>query len=72
MKYVVIIPDGAPTVRAGPYRFLRHPNYLIVAAEIAVLPIAFGAWPIAVVFSILNGAVLFHRIRVEDAARRID
>ncbi len=66
----VIVPQGAPTVRRGPYRFLRHPNYVIVAAEIAVLPIAFGAWHIAVVFTLLNGLVLTHRIRVEDAARQ--
>lgn len=64
---IVTLP-GAPVIRSGPYRFCRHPNYLIVAAEIAVLPLAFGAWKIALVFSLLNAAVLLHRIRVEDAA----
>ena len=55
-------------VRRGPYRFCRHPNYLIVAAEIAVLPLAFGAWEIAGLFSLLNGAVIAWRIRVEELA----
>jgi len=64
----VISVPGAPLVRKGPYRFLRHPNYLVVAAEVAVLPLAFGAWQIALVFSLLNGAVLWQRIRVENAA----
>ena len=58
----------APLVRRGPYRFLRHPNYLIVIGEIAVLPIAFGAWRIALVFSALNLALLAWRIRVEAQA----
>jgi methyltransferase len=64
----VITVPGALPVRRGPYRLCRHPNYLIVAAEIAVLPLAFGAWEIALVFSLLNAAVLAHRIRVENAA----
>jgi len=55
-------------VRRGPYRFLRHPNYAVVAAEIAVLPLAFGAWRIALVFSLLNAALLAWRIRLEDRA----
>ena len=64
---IITLPD-APLVRRGPYRYLRHPNYLIVALEIAVLPLAFGAIGIAVVFSLLNGAILWHRIRVETQA----
>jgi len=55
-------------VRRGPYRFLRHPNYLVVASEIAVLPLIFGAWRLALLFSVLNAALLWHRIRVEDQA----
>jgi methyltransferase len=55
-------------VRRGPYRFLRHPNYVVVIGEIALLPLAFGAWQIALVFSILNLALLWHRIRVENTA----
>ena len=64
---VVTLP-GAPLVKSGPYRWLRHPNYLVVFLEIAVLPLVFGAWPIALVFSVLNAALLFHRIRVEERA----
>ena len=64
---VVVVP-GATLVRRGPYRFLRHPNYAVVAAEIAVLPLAFGAVAIAVVFSLLNAALLAWRIRIEEHA----
>ncbi len=64
----IITVPGTPLVRSGPYRYLRHPNYLVVAGEIAVLPLVFGAWPIAIVFSILNAALIRHRIRIEDAA----
>lgn len=64
----IITLPGAPLVRRGPYRFLKHPNYLVVAAEIAVLPLAFGAWQIALVFSIANAALLAWRIRCEEAA----
>ncbi len=55
-------------VRRGPYRFVRHPNYLIVAAEIAVLPLAFGAVAIAVVFSIANLLLVVRRIAIEERA----
>jgi methyltransferase len=64
---VVTLP-GAPLIRRGPYRYLRHPNYVVVAGEIAVLPLAFGAVTLAIVFTILNGALLLVRIRVENAA----
>lgn len=64
---IISIPDQ-PLVRSGPYRLCRHPNYVIVVAEIAVLPLAFGAWQIALLFSLLNGALLAWRIRVEEAA----
>ena len=62
----VITLPGAPLVRRGPYRYIRHPNYLVVAAEIAVLPLAFGAWAVAAVFSALNAALLAWRISLED------
>jgi methyltransferase len=65
-----IIVTGAPLVRRGPYRFLDHPNYALVVAEIAVAPMVLGLWPLAIVFSILNAAMLAHRIRVENAALR--
>ncbi|HEX6980185.1 MAG TPA: isoprenylcysteine carboxylmethyltransferase family protein [Alphaproteobacteria bacterium] len=64
----VISLPGAPLVRHGPYRYVRHPNYLIVAGEIAVLPLVFGEWAIALVFSILNALVLRERIAVEERA----
>lgn len=64
----IITVPAAPLVRRGPYRFLRHPNYVVVIGEIALLPLAFGAWQVALVFSILNLALLWHRIRIEDTA----
>ncbi len=62
----VIALPGAPRVRRGPYRFLRHPNYLVVAVEIPLLPLAFGAWQMALGFGLANLALLAHRIRVEE------
>jgi methyltransferase len=64
----LIVLPGAPLVRRGPYRFVRHPNYLIVAAEIAVLPLAFGAVAIAIVFSLANLALVARRIAIEERA----
>jgi methyltransferase len=64
----IIILPGAPLVRSGPFRLLRHPNYTIVVAEIALLPLAFGLWEMALLFSLLNAAVLTVRIRAEQGA----
>jgi methyltransferase len=64
---ILTLPQ-APLATGGPYRFCRHPNYVVVAAEIAVLPLAFGAWTIAALFSALNAVLLAWRIRVEDRA----
>lgn len=64
----IIILPGAPLVRGGPYRFVDHPNYLVVVAEIAVLPLVFGLWPLTLIFTLLNAAVLAVRIREEDRA----
>lgn len=64
----VYTKSDAPLVKRGPYRVLRHPNYAVVIMEIAVLPLAFGAWRIALAFSILNAVVLAFRIRVENRA----
>jgi methyltransferase len=55
-------------IRSGPYRFCAHPNYVVVSGEIAALPMVFGQWRAAVIFSLLNAVVLIHRIRVENAA----
>ncbi len=64
----IIVLPGAPLVRRGPYRFMDHPNYLVVVGEIALLPLAFGLVEVAVAFSVLNALVLVLRIRAEDAA----
>ena len=64
----IIVLPGAPLVRRGPYRFVNHPNYLVVVLEIAVLPLVFGLWQVAVVFLFLNAAVLSIRIRAENRA----
>lgn len=64
---IVTLP-GAPLVRTGPYRLMRHPNYVVVCAEIAILPLAFGAVEIAILFSILNASLLSWRIRAEERA----
>jgi methyltransferase len=70
----IITVPGAPLVRKGPYRFLRHPNYAIVIAEIAVLPLAFGEVAVAVIFTLLDAVLLTYRIRIEEnalASRRV-
>ncbi|MBW0006783.1 MAG: hypothetical protein JO335_03620 [Sphingomonas sp.] len=64
----IIVVAGETLVRRGPYRFLNHPNYAVVVAEIAVLPLVFGLWRVALIFSVLNAAVLAVRIREEDRA----
>jgi methyltransferase len=64
----VIVVPGAPPVTGGPYRFLRHPNYLAVVVEVACLPLAYGAWRTALLFSALDAAVLAVRIRAEERA----
>ncbi|GAB3036309.1 isoprenylcysteine carboxyl methyltransferase [Nocardioides flavus (ex Wang et al. 2016)] len=64
----VIVVPGLPPVRSGPYRFLRHPNYVAVVVEGIALPLVHAAWITAVVFTVLNAALLTVRIRVEDAA----
>jgi len=64
----IIVLPGAPLVTGGPFRFVRHPNYTVVVLEIAVLPLAFGFWEVALIFSALNAAVLWIRIRAEEKA----
>lgn len=64
----IIVLPGEPLVTGGPFRFVRHPNYLIVTGEIAVLPLAFGLWEVALLFTALNASVLFIRIRAEERA----
>jgi methyltransferase len=64
----IIIVPGEKLVASGPYRFVDHPNYLVVIGEIAVLPLVFGLWQVALIFSLLNAAVLTIRVRAENAA----
>ncbi|MFB6849057.1 isoprenylcysteine carboxyl methyltransferase family protein [Streptomyces sp. NPDC056373] len=64
----VIVVPGARLVGTGPYRFLRHPNYVAVVVEIAALPLVHGAWLSALVFTVANAWLLTVRIRCENAA----
>ncbi len=64
----IIVLPGEPLVASGPYRYFSHPNYAVVAAEIALLPLALHLPWLAVIFTILNAAVLAIRIRAEAGA----
>jgi methyltransferase len=64
----IIVLEDVPLIQAGPYRLVNHPNYWVVTGEIAVLPLVFGLWQVALVFSLLNAAVLMVRIRKENEA----
>lgn len=64
----IIVLPGTPLVGEGPYRFLNHPNYWVVAGEIAVLPLVFGLPWVALIFTLLNAAALWIRVREEDRA----
>ncbi|MDQ0429735.1 methyltransferase [Planomicrobium stackebrandtii] len=65
----ILILPGADLVKKGPYRWLPHPNYLVVAMEIAALPLIFGAWRTALIFSIANALLLLLvRIPAEEKA----
>jgi methyltransferase len=62
---IISLPD-APLIQSGPFRYVRHPNYLVVLAEVAVLPLVFGSVAIAAVFSALNLMLIGRRVRIED------
>jgi methyltransferase len=64
---VIVLPDAAP-VTAGPYRWLKHPNYVAVVLELFCVPMIHGAWLTAVAFSLANAALLAVRIKAEEAA----
>ena len=64
----IIVVPGEKLVARGPYRFVSHPNYLVVIGEIAVLPLVFGFWRMALLFTVLNLAILAIRIRAENRA----
>lgn len=64
----ILTRDDAPLTSKGPYRWLRHPAYLVATIEVAILPLAFGDRAIALVWSAANAILLLHRIRFENAA----
>jgi methyltransferase len=64
----VLVVPGTILVRRGPYRYLRHPNYVVVSVEVATFPLIFGAWVTALVFSVLNAVLLYVRIKTENRA----
>jgi len=64
----IIVLPGAPLVANGPYRFLSHPNYLVVIGEIAALPLCLGLPWLGLIFSTANAAILSIRVRAENAA----
>ena len=66
----ILVVPGAKPVRRGPYRYLNHPNYVVVVVEILTFPLVFGAWITALVFSTLNAVLLSVRIREENRALR--
>jgi methyltransferase len=67
----VIVVPGLPLVTGGPYRWIRHPNYVAVAVEGAALPLTHSAWVTALAFTVLNAALMVVRIRCEEAALRL-
>jgi len=66
----ILVLPGGKLVRSGPYRYFPHPNYVVVVVEVLTFPLIFGAWITAVVFSLLNAALLYVRIRTENRALR--
>lgn len=64
----VLVLPGRPPITTGPYRFLRHPNYVAVAVELAAVPWFVGARRTAALFSAANAALLTVRVRAETAA----
>lgn len=64
----ILVVPGERLIRRGPYRYIKHPNYLVVATEVLAFPLVFGARKTALVFSILNAALLADRISEEERA----
>jgi methyltransferase len=64
----ILVVPGTKLVRRGPYRYVKHPNYVVVAVEVLTFPLIFGAWITALVFSILNATLLYARVREENRA----
>ena len=66
----IIVLPGAHVVNKGPFRLLKHPNYVVVSCEIFIIPLMFGAYFTALVFTLLNLIILSIRIPIEEAALR--
>lgn len=66
----IIVLPGANVVKKGPFHFIRHPNYVVVTLEILVIPLLFGAYFTAILFTLLNFSILYVRIPMEEAALR--
>jgi len=66
----IISAPHFPRVKKGPYKFISHPNYTVVILEIAIVPILFGLWWVAILFSVLNAILLRHRIAIENMVLR--
>lgn len=64
---IYIVPNTNPVIK-GPYRYLRHPNYVIVMIEMITIPLIFGAYLTSILFPIINAFVLSHRIKIEEKA----
>lgn len=64
----ILVVPGAKPIRRGPYKYLSHPNYVVVVVEILTFPLIFGAWVTALVFTVSNAAVLWVRVREENRA----
>jgi methyltransferase len=64
---IITLPD-APVVNRGPYKYIRHPNYVVTLLETFLLPLAFGAWGLALIMTAIWAAVLHYKILLEDAA----
>lgn len=64
----IITPRDAPLVTRGPFRFVRHPNYLVLMLETVLLPLVFGAGEVALLMSAVTAAVLYYKIGLEEQA----
>ncbi len=64
----IITLKGKPLIQRGPYKFVRHPNYVVAVIETALLPLAFGAWAFALILTAIWAAVLSYKIHLEDTA----
>jgi methyltransferase len=64
--------SGLPLRKSGLYNYIQHPNYMVVAAEIAIIPLVFHLYYTAIIFSLLNAIMLFVRITAENKVLKID